>query len=238
MKKLISKYLCYRCIPLFLSAILGIFFAKWLYQPICDWMTSCTCNPPINPLFLVLLALPTTTLLWYFRTHDTRENIHQNDLFDALKMLTDDKVVRREIATQRLINLVKKVPEYKKDVKFAFIKVLKSFPRKELNNNNWELEKRTYAQYILKWFNDNNYTAKKLNLNDCIFDFQEFMIEERKSDLFKLFTDTERQFKNISFKSADLSDANLSGAKYSQATKFPLSFQPENKGMKNIHLTQ
>ncbi len=42
------------------------------------------------------------------RTHDTRENIHQNNLFNALKILTDDMLIRRGIAIQRLINLIKK----------------------------------------------------------------------------------------------------------------------------------
>ncbi|WP_225879802.1 hypothetical protein [Abyssogena phaseoliformis symbiont] len=89
----------------------------------------------------MLLALPTTTLLWYFRTCDTRENIHQNYFFDAFKKLTNNKVVRHEIATQRLTNLVKKVPKYKEEIKLAFIKVLKSFPRKSTSN----YERRTYA---------------------------------------------------------------------------------------------
>jgi hypothetical protein len=221
MKKLILEY---RFISLFLSVIAGIFLAKYLYQPICEFITNACQTSSVNSLLVALIALPTTAILWFLRTHDTRENIHQNDLFDALKMLTDNMLIRREIATQRLIDLAEKVPEYKKDIKLSFIKVLKSFPKKTttVNGQSDESERRGYAQYILRWLSD-KYTADKLDLNGCIFDLQNFTIAKNKPDFFKLFS--EGNFKKISFNSADLTEVNLATAnlQYADFTKTTLA---------------
>ncbi|BAS67794.1 pentapeptide repeat-containing protein [Bathymodiolus septemdierum thioautotrophic gill symbiont] len=204
----------WRFFSLALSSLLGVILSKYCHSLLYKFITNANVAPETTPLLFVLLALPTGALLWFFRTHDTRENIHQNDLFDALKMLTDDMVVCREIATQRLIDLTEKVPEYKRNVKLSFIKALKSFSKKNLGNNKWE--RRTYAQHILKWFNDNNYTAEELDLNGCIFDLQDFTIEKRTSDLFKLFT--QKQFKDIKFNDANLQGVNLKNVKFEQAS--------------------
>lgn len=201
-----DKVLKHRPFYLFLSVIAGIFLAKYLYQPICEFITNACETSSVNSLLVALIALPTTLILWFFRTHDTRENIHQNDLFDALKMLTDNMLIRREIATHRLIDLAEKVPEYKKDIKLSFIKVLKSFPKKTQSD---ESERRTYAQYILRWLSD-KYTVNELDLNGCIFDLQDFTIAKNKPDFFQLFS--EGNFKNISFNSADLTEINLENA--------------------------
>jgi hypothetical protein len=120
-----------------------------------------------------------------------------------------------------LIDLTKKAPEYKETVKLAFIKVLKSFPKKNIPNpnpgmkNTWnientvpETERRSYAQHMLKWFNSNNYTAEDLDLDGCIFDLQDFTIEGNDPKLFKLFT--EKQFKNLSFIDSNIEEGLIS----------------------------
>ncbi len=94
--------------------------------------------------------------------------------------------------------------------------MLKGFPRKKIDNNTNETERRTYAQYILKWFNDNNYTTKELDLDGCIFDLQDFTIAKDELDLFKLFT--EYSFKSIGFFNANLQNANLKNVKFKHAT--------------------
>ncbi|CAC9630348.1 hypothetical protein, partial [uncultured Gammaproteobacteria bacterium] len=182
LSKIKNWILKYRFPSLLISATIGVLLSKYCYSFLYNFITNTDpASEKATPLLFVLLALPTGALLWLFRTHDTRENIHQDALFDALQMLTDNMVVRREIATQRLIDLTKKAPEYKETVKLAFIKVLKSFPKKnmpnpdpQVKNTVPETERRSYAQHMLKWFNSNNYTAEDLDLDGCIFDLQDF----------------------------------------------------------------
>lgn len=243
LSKIKNWILKYRFPSLLISATIGVLLSKYCYSFLYNFITNTDpASEKATPLLFVLLALPTGALLWLFRTHDTRENIHQDALFDALQMLTDNMVVRREIATQRLIDLTEKAPEYKETVKLAFIKVLKSFPKKNMPNPDPDIgsivpetERRSYAQHMLKWFNSNNYTAEDLDLDGCIFELQDFTIEENNQKLFKLFT--EKQFKNLSFidsnieEGFDLTDVKLKNTAYSYDTKFPNKFEPEKKGM-------
>jgi hypothetical protein len=166
MSKIKNNVLKHRFLYLILSVIVGILFAKFLYQPLYEFIINDCETSSVNSLLIALIALPTTAILWFFRTHDTRENIHQNDLFDALKMLTDDMVVRREIATKRLIDLAEKVPEYKEEIKLAFIKVLKSFPRQKDDDKT-----KSYHGYMLDYFKEeckltDDNICTLLNIND------------------------------------------------------------------------
>ncbi len=126
----------------------------------------------------------------------------------TLSSLVDKKIVTREIATARLLKLSKNVPEYNDDIKIAFIKVLKAFPR-EKN----ELLRRAYAQHILKWLNE-RHQAKDLDLNHCIFDNQDFEISVSEN-LFQLFQNKSASM--LSFEYANLTKANLRGADLTNA---------------------
>lgn len=213
------------------SVGLGIILVKYGYSFLYEFITnSAPTIEKITPLFLILLALPTAALLWFLRTQDTRENIHQNDLFDVLTMLTDDKIVRREIATLRLLNLVKKVPEYKETTKLAFIKILKE----PVGND--DTERRTYAQHILNWLGK-EYSGEELDLNKCIFDNQDFIFKSHEINPFKIFT--EQRYKNLSFINADLRkvnlrDIDLQNANLKNANLQEASLQGAN--LKNVNL--
>lgn len=196
-----------RFISLVLGGVAGIVLAYFLY-----FLFTCLGMEVKlkNSIVLISLGLFIYILLWYFRTNDTRENIHQSDLFDALDKLTDEKVVAREIAVQRLIILSNKVSDYDETIKLAFIKVLKHFPpdNEEIKRKIW----RTYAQYIITWLSDycrkqekgKKETEKKLNLEKCNLSFQKF----KENTDFSCFKKANIAF--INFKSTVFFRCNLS----------------------------
>ena len=135
---------------LFLLGMITFLF-RWLG---CIFYFFAEGNRIQTSLSLLVLGLPTFLTLWFFRTHDTREqietsqnilikaeenmeiarknieiatenmeiarknieiatententkkNIANQDFFDAMRMLTDDKLLSQEIAVQRLIGI-------------------------------------------------------------------------------------------------------------------------------------
>ncbi len=73
-----------RFISLVLGALLGILLAYVFYKYGVGLLDISGNQGLKNTITLIFLGLPISVLLWYFRTHDVRENIHQNDLFNAL----------------------------------------------------------------------------------------------------------------------------------------------------------
>ena len=213
-------------------------------------------------LLLYLLGLPIIILLWIFRTLDSqkiitntqesikntqesiknnKENIYQNNLFNSFKLLLDDRIVARELATSQLINLSKKVPAYNNEIKLAFINLLKTFKAKtddEEEDDLIEKERRTYAQYILNWFNDKP-DIKNLDLDGLVLDNQDFTIPEAKKDLFDFlrFKDLSNIDENsllISYRGADLSGVNLREAYLKSADLRNANLQ--NTDLRKAHL--
>lgn len=157
-----------RFMGLVIAALIGILIAV-------IWLERLTGDTRLGTsLTMLVLALPTFFCLWIYRTHDTRELIHQSELFEALRMLTQDELASREIATDILIRLSGKVPAYNIHIKTAFIMAMKGFEPKAD-----EKERRTYAQKMLVWIGDNmeELGVTDMDLKDLVLTNQDFVHE-------------------------------------------------------------
>ncbi len=138
-QKIKKRFFKHRFWTLVISGILGIIFFflfLWAYDYLSCYFIALEniSNLRIRAnLSIVFLALFVSLVLWFFRTHDTKEqldktqtNIEQQDFHDALSMLADDKLISQEIAVQRLIKISESNPEYDETIKLAFIKRMKA----------------------------------------------------------------------------------------------------------------
>ena len=169
---LYSDTLISRIFYLFISVLAGVILVSY-ENKIFSFLFS-GLNKKISEEYFITLLLGITTLftLWVFRTKDIKEQIKNQkkilanqDFFDAMRMLTDDKLVSQEIAVLRLIDISKKTKVYDDTIKLAFIKRMKA-PYKEN-------ELRNYAQYILGWFKK-RYTVEGLDLKNLDLSYQDF----------------------------------------------------------------
>ena len=151
-----------------------------------------------------------TLLLNYF--------IYQ-DFFDAMRMLTDEKLVSQEIAVLRLIDISKKTKVYDDTIKLAFIKRMKA-PYKEN-------ELRNYAQYILGWFKK-RYTVEGLDLKNLDLSYQDFTATDTELNMLQygknlvsnfviqkmlsVYNLDEAVISRIDLSKVDLKGTNLKGA--------------------------
>ena len=169
---LCSDTLISRIFYLFISVLAGVILLSY-ENKIFSFLFS-GLNKKISEEYFITLLLGITTLftLWIFRTKDIKEQIKNQkkilanqDFFDAMRMLTDDKLVSQEIAVLRLIDISEKNKVYDDTIKLAFIKRMKaSYKENELRN---------YAQYILGWFKK-RYIVEGLDLKNLDLSYQDF----------------------------------------------------------------
>ena len=75
-----------------------------------------------NSIALLALALPVFTLLWLFRTHDTREQINQAAYFKGSDNLASNELLKTVIGVRQLVELRKLTTEYDRSMVIAFEK--------------------------------------------------------------------------------------------------------------------
>jgi hypothetical protein len=110
------KYNLIRLIYLILSLIFGFllaliyshFFQYIPYKPLINIFNSIG----LKTISISLISLPTLTLLWYFRTYDTRdliqkneENINSSTLTNAINMFLSKNKNKKKIGKDLLIEL-------------------------------------------------------------------------------------------------------------------------------------
>ena len=137
----------------------------------------------------VAVSIFVLTLLWYFRTYDTRQKIYQDDLFKGLDNLASNNPVQVDIGVAMLREVSKKVPSFNETIKVAFIRRLKSRPS-EYNPGNGRF--LSYAQHIMRWLiqHKKEHEDFDFNLTGLDLSYQEFFpYTDSKKIIFKeLFT--------------------------------------------------
>ncbi len=70
-------------------------------------------------LLYSLSPLPLFFLLWFFRHTDTQENLQQNTLFEAQRLIVEASDSKKALAIRKLRQLLDDVPKYEKQIYFA-----------------------------------------------------------------------------------------------------------------------
>ena len=188
----------------------------------------------ISPEYVrgIITSILVITLLWVFRTYDTRQQILQSKFFGGLENLTDKDPLKIEIGVFQLCNLSKSDDQFDDDIRLAFIKRMKNCPlesseieryeniidpsdrfhnemRKD-QPDEWKPKpgiRLTYAQYILQWLIDHQ--KHGLDLSGSDFSQQDFVIDNLP--LGKIFT-RKNKSNNCIFVNADMYNTDLKNA--------------------------
>ena len=157
-------------------------------------------NKVLEYFLIAIVGLPVFFLLWFFRTHDTREsikkaeesikkaeesikkteestkkaeeNIKQNKLFNCFENLASSEVMKIDLGVTQLITFSEQNSPFNEQIKLAFIKRL-SYPPPVANQTNQNEAILSYGQEIIKWLVEREYEDLpfiKLNLDYQIFD--------------------------------------------------------------------
>ena len=191
---------------LIVCGAIGIALYRYLWDPL-----SCLLKingPKENYIYIhsILLGLPVFFCLWWFRTRDVRQQIHdagqqidktetqiqQNSLFNGIANLSDKDPLKIDMGVAQLLELSKLNPAHDKTIRLAFIRRLKKCPltKDEIRQG---AERLSYAQYIFEWITDKEKEAslkkkvnlkKEANLKNCRLDCQEFTNTEEKKNVF------------------------------------------------------
>ncbi|WP_424947994.1 hypothetical protein [Candidatus Spongiihabitans sp.] len=173
---------------LIVCGAIGIALYRYLWDPL-----SCLLKingPKENYIYIhsILLGLPVFFCLWWFRTRDVRQQIHdagqqidktetqiqQNSLFNGIANLSDKDPLKIDIGVAQLLALSKLNSEHDESIRIAFIRRLKKCPltKDEIEQNT---ERLAYAQHIFEWITDKKVEA---DLTNCHLDCQDFTKED------------------------------------------------------------
>ncbi len=218
-----------RFIILLLAAILGLYIgpkiSAYVTQALC---LSSNLKGYLEPVAVSIFVL---TLLWYFRTYDTRQKIYQDDLFKGLDNLASNNPVQVDVGVAMLIEISKKVPSFNKTIKVAFIRRLKSMPGEYKHK---EGDFLSYAQHIMRWLIQHKKENKGIsfNLHGLDLSYQEFTIgADGEKIIFKELLDYdsvdnhESLLKNLSLSYIDISGLNFTGVRVMHNDGHYIQFQ-------------
>ena len=211
----------------------------------------------LEPLVVGVLVI---TLLWHFRTYDTRHKIYQDDLFKGLDNLASGNPLQVDIGVAMLREISKKVPSFNEIIKVAFIRRLKSMPseyeskilRPKSRNSEYKSKNESllsYAQHIMRWLilhkkeNENIY----FNLNGLDLSRQEFAVgADGKKIIFKELLDYDSVadyvplLKNFSLQCVDISGLDFTGVRVIKNDGKDIYFDTsdDNIDVMNLYLQQ
>ena len=225
-----------RFCALVVSGGVGVMLVCWLGDLVVCFFGAANNNAyALIPLF----SLPVFCFLWWFRTHDTRENIakqqeqidtalHQQKegrVANSMKFLAGNNPLEIEIGVQQLIRLSEDDNRFDADIQLAFIRRLKYCP---LTDEEKKRDARlTYAQHILWWLyvNNNAKVHDQLDLKHCDFSNQDFVTRKLHGvDIF-------RQFNLCDSHTWNVSRVNISNC----ATDLNTCFGKEQKTLTNYN---
>ena len=212
-----------RTILLFLSALIGVFLAKYIPSYILDFLNSESNRLRVN-IIMVLLGLPVLFTLWRFKTHDTKKQIEQSEkqiqqskdnidnssYFNAVQMLAQqNSVVTQSIGLKQLLYLknVKKVFQKEIDLVTQYITIHDAESQKKA-----EWENRDLSEIHLRVANLHGADLRVANLLGADLqksDLIEVNLEGANLREAKLY---EAKLEGANLREANLQRANLRGA--------------------------
>ena len=147
---------------------------------------------------------------------------HRTSIFiKAMDNLTSADPLKIETAVHELRTKEYKSKKFKEKIRFAFIKRLKKYPLDKYCES--EMRTRlTYAQWILLWLYK-NHKNKYMDLDECDFTNQDFVIEKMK--FANLFSRTKVKYSNLRFRNARICNKWLDDAD----KKFWLNIEKEKE---------
>ncbi|MCH9758615.1 MAG: pentapeptide repeat-containing protein [Proteobacteria bacterium] len=204
-----------------IGIIIAICFYKWgacaLGLSTDDWITK--------NLTLLILSLPVLVLLWYFRTHDVKQqiekaqsNININLLNNGINLLLD---VEKTGGNKRAAGLILLAQLRQQDEQLH--------PQIDAITQGVALEKVKLRRAQLQGINLQDAILQCANLR--VADLQGAQLQDADlygADLYGA------KLQGANLESADLRSANLQDALYSNNTKFSAGFDPETEGMQKV----
>ncbi len=186
MRKLMDKFDIpwTRFVILIVCGLIGIALYRYVWNSLSALLGIDATNENYIYIHSILLGLPVFTCLWWFRTRDVRQQIHdagqqinktetqiqQNSLFNGIANLSDKDSLKIDMGVAQLLELSKLNPAHDKTIRLAFIRRLKKCP---LTNAEMMagIEKLGYAQPILEWLTKKHI---EVDLTNCSLDWQNF----------------------------------------------------------------
>ena len=229
-KKSIKNFIInHRIFSLIMSAILGVALSAWAYCYLPCLLPETEYRLKTS-LIMLLLALPTVFLIWFFRTYDVREQIEKsrtnnqlNNFANALKLFVEKENIEANCIGLKLLLEIKHQELYEKQINLAT--KFKNLQNANLSGadlhgadlRNAELQGAILVGADLRWADLRGVITGQV-------------IVGRATSLINAKLQ-EAKLQGADLQRAELQGAKLQKAEYNDKTIFPHYFNPKAHGM-------